>query len=897
MQYAPTLDSTYPSTTSNKEERSPILEVFQATQPLRNRRLYTTALRRSRSSISLMNTGPPPEGSSLREKEMFELAEELQKARAVTEDFVRSSSEKKSPPENRRLVRGNTFGSPPGKHGRYVSTSGEWVFYPGHARFPSNSTTSTAFFDVEEDDGSKPDEMKPSRKALSIITTWPTRAATPPPLLSPFKEKFDKAARDDDPLTTPIIETAETTVCSTPLTDSPGLPRDPPPIRTQRQSDASPTVRTSSYSSSPSLDGLRVQGAPEIVVEHPDLCHNIPTEKSELLAEEFTPSGSTNNDERVLMRPTTNHGFTESSSSALGLSPSIYLSPMHEAQFSNNSLDLARNLKPEIERGLSTPSFMSGVLQAGLLLEKLERENTASFEEDMEEVHFQVLTAVVGKQASSSSSLSHYSTQDSLKHPQPPLSSLTSAGTLYKTATDLSTAAWSSPPNGSARLATLHDSNLRPPLDHPALLTLPSASTLIVNPLPPPSSITVSDSASFVQSLTKSFELDRSARPLKLPSTVDATELISTRGEGAPSNDSLSASDSKLQPNVSTDLSSFNRESSTKAEEGSKPETRAVTSSRVGHRSTGQSSENHPSSPQRMSTLHPSSASGSGSVSPVSPSSVISRASARLANSFSFLHPSPLSPYASDTSPAGPRKLAKTLEQPRVDQRSRTVTPGDTKRPSSARRRLSRLLGAVEFSIGTASSPTGPVDKADIGPVGTDVFGAGEGRESWIRNSREHATNHEGPASSDTNTGRVAIAAVQEEKIKKRKLSVRPTSMIWLGSNKEKSPMAARDGKQKAPLVLQPSDRPQPSNDSSSRGMLSDSASGTVGNHEGLRIINLPPPAVGATIDVPKSRKAHKSQSHRRSMAVSSGEDESETEGGQMKWRSRSSFLGAFIKK
>ena len=895
MHDAPTLDSTSSSTISNKEERSPILEVFQTARRLRNQRLHTTPLRRSHSSISLVNTGSPLEGSSLRAREMLELAEELQKARGITEDFVRSSPEKKSPPENRRLVRGNTFGGPPNKHGRHIWTSGGWSFDAGHARFPSNSTTSTAFFDVEEADGGNPEGMKPSRKSLSIITTWLRQAATPPPLLSPFKEKSEKATQDDDPLMTPTIETA----------GSPALPGDldrAPSRRMQGQSDAFSTVRTPPCSPSPPLEGLRVRGAPAIAVEHPDLCYDIPTEKSGLLAEQGTTFDSTNS-AQVIKRPTTNHGFTESSSSALGLSPSIYLSPMHESQFSNNSLDLAKIIKPEIERGLSTPSFISGVLQAGLLLEKLERENTTSFEEDMEEVHFQVLNAVVGtgKQVSSSSSLSHYSAEDSPKRSPPHLSSLTSAGTLFVTATDLSTTAQSSPPNRPAPPVTPHDSDLQPPSDHPLRLTLPPAPTFIMNPLPRSSSITASDSASFVQSLTKSFELDRGSQLLRLPSTDNATEPMSTRPEGIPSNSSLTASD-RPQRNLSTDPSSFNRESNTEMGEGVKPETRVVTPSRVdrsSNRSTGQLSEDHPSNPQRISTLHPLSTSGSVFVSPASPSSVISRASARLANPFSSLYPSPLSstsPYASDTSPAGPRKLAQTPEQPTGHQRSGTVAPGDMKRPSSARRRLSKLFGAVEFGIGGAAS-SHPEDKAGIGLVVPDVFGAGEGKESWIRNSREHATNHEGPASSDANAGREAKAAVQEEKNKKRRLSIRPTSMIWLGSSKEKSPMAARDGKQKVPLTLQLSDRPQPSNDSSNWDMLNANASGAVGNSEGLRIINLPPPAVGATIDVPKSRKAYKSRSRRRSTAVSSGGEESETEGGQVKGRSRSSFLGAFIKK
>jgi hypothetical protein len=109
--------------------------------------------------------------------------------------------------------------------------------------------------------------------------------------------------------------------------------------------------------------------------------------------------------------------------------------------------------------------------------------------------------------------------------------------------------------------------------------------------------------------------------------------------------------------------------------------------------------------------------------------------------------------------------------------------------------------------------------------------------------------------------------------------------------------MAARDGKKstKVPLVLHPSTQPPLSTDSNSWSMLDARASSAVGNSEGLRIINLPPPpAIRATIDAPRPRK---SRLRRKSVAISSGEEESETEVGQMKGRGRSSFLGAFIRK
>jgi hypothetical protein len=220
------------------------------------------------------------------------------------------------------------------------------------------------------------------------------------------------------------------------------------------------------------------------------------------------------------------------------------------------------------------------------------------------------------------------------------------------------------------------------------------------------------------------------------------------------------------------------------------------------------------------------------------------------------------------------------------------------KRPSSARQRLSRLLGGVEFGVGKASSPTVPEDKADAGPVRPDVFGTGEGNESWIRNSRESAAVHEGPPSSDTQAGHEAATAIREVKHKRRKFGLRPrpTSMIWLGPNREKTRDAAEQGKRSTSLALVPSSKPPPSNDSGSWSMLNAGASGTVGNHEGLRIITLPPPpAVGVTVDVPRSRKSQ-SQTHRRSVVVVSGGEESETEVGQIKGR-RSSFLGAFIRK
>jgi len=902
--------SIHPSTTPNKEERSPIIEVFQAARRLRNQRTRTSLLRRSHSSVSLTNPSPPPDRSSLRAREMMELAQELQKVRAITEDFVCSSPKQRSPPEDRGLVRSNTFGSHPGKCGRHDltcdSTSRGSFFDPGHARFPSSSTTSTAFFDFEEnDDAGNLDEMKPSRKSLSIITAWPTRAAIPPPLLSPFKEQSDEAVPGDDPLITPNINMGESAIRCTPLAGSPVLPAggDQAPLEcTQSQSDASSTVRRSPRSpSSPFKEGMRVQDAPAIVMGHLDLGHNTPTEKLGFLAEEHRASASIN-DARVLKRSTTNRGFAESTSSALGLSPSIYLSPMHEAQFSNNSLGLASITKPEIERGLSTPSFISGVLQAGLLLEKLEREDTASFEEDMEAVHFQVLTAVVGtaKQASSSSSLSHYSTEDSPKRSQLQLPSFATAGSIYTTATDSSAAAQPSPPNASTSLAP---SNLQPPSDYLPHLTQSAASAFAVDPLPGPSSVTVNDSANSVQGLTQASEVDRGGQLLKPPSVVDAIEPISTGVEGAPPNGSLSASDSRPQSILSTDPSSFDGKSSAEMEAGPKQGTQAATPPRVrraSNRSTGQSSGNQSSSPQRISTLHPSSASGSTSVSPVSPSSVISRASARLTSPFSFLHPSPLplpSPHASGASPVGPRRLAKAPEQPKSHKRSGTVTPGDMKRPPSARQQLSRLLGGVEFGVGKASSLTVPEDKADVGLVRPDVFGAGEGGESWIRNSRESATNHEVSASSNTKADREVATAIQEEKGKKRRTSVRPMSMIWLGSNKEKSLGVTRKST-KVPLTLQSSIEPPPSNNLSSWSMLNARTSAAVGNDEGLRIINLPPPpAVGATIDVPMSRKPHKSRSHQRSVAVPSGGEESDTEVGPMKGRSRSSFLGALFKK
>ena len=829
--------------------------------------------------------------------EIIGLSRELQKARAITEDFVRFSPEKNSPPENSRLVRRLTLGSPPNKYGRDAPTMGGTFFSPSHARFPSSSTTSTAFFDIEEkdDDVGTRGEMKPGRKSLSIITAWPTRAATPPPLLSPFKEKSNSEARGDDSLMTPNLTKSESMVCSTPVIDSPGLLADADQALikgTQSQSDTSSTVGTSPSScSSPLKEGLRVQDAPAIVVEHPDLGHEIPMEISESLAEECRTS-SMISATQVLRRPTTSHGFAESSSTALGLSPSIYLSPMHEAQFSNNSLDLAKVIKPEIERGLSTPSFISGVLQAGLLLEKLERENTTSFEEDTEAVHFQVLTAVVGtrKQASSSSSLSLYSTQESPEDSQLNLFSLGSTSTAYVTATDLSTAAQPSLPNVPAPLAPLHNTDLHSPSNHPPHLTLPPASTFVVDPLPRPSSIIISNSANFVHDSTKGFKV------------IDTTEPISTGVEGGLSNGSLSASDSTK---VSDDPISFSRKSDIEVEEGTNQGAQAVTPSQVRRAAAtkppGQSSENHLSTSQCSSTLRPLSTSGSTSVSPVSPSSVISRANARLTNPFSFLHPSPLSltsPYSSDMSPNGPRRLFKTPEQPRGHKRSETLTPGDIQRPSSARRRLSRLFGGVDFGVGKASSPMSPRDKADAEPVGPDVFGAGEGRESWIRDSQERTTNHGGPPSSDNNSDRDAAKAVQQEgKNKKKSISVRPTSMIWLGSNREKSPVVARGGKKssRVPLELRRPTLLPSSNDSNSWSMLDSSASSAVRNNEGLRIINLPPPpAVGATVDVPR---LHKSRSRRKSVAISSGGEESEAEVMQMKGRSRSRFLGAFIRK
>jgi len=827
---------------------------------------------------------------------MTELAQELQKAREITEDFVHSSPEEFGPPQNSRLAEGNALGSPPNKYESHART-----FNPCHARFLSTSTASTAFFDVEEkDDAGIPDEMNPGRKSLRIVTVWPTRAATPPPLLSPFKEKSNGAAPGDDPLMTPNVTQENPMVPSTPPTDSPVVPADAGHAllkRTKSQSDISSTVRTPSRSpSSPSVEGLRVQEAPTIVVEHPDLGRKTPMEISELLTGELSAGEhevyGRVNDSQVQRRFTTHHGFAQSTSTALGLSPSIYLSPMHEAQFSNNSLDLTTVIKPEIERGLSTPSFISGVLQAGLLLERLERENTTSFEEDTEAVHFQVLSAVVGtrKQMSSSGSLSHYSTEESPEHSQLHLSNLGSTNTIYVTATDLSTA---------AQPSSLHNPDLQPPSNHPPHLTLPPASKSAVGPLPRPSSIMVSDSADFVHSLSKSSKVDQGAQLLN--PTVDTTGPILTGVEDRPSNGSRSASDSKPLK-VSADPSNFSGEPDAEVEEGPNRGAQAVTPSRVRRaatRSTSQPSEDHLSSAQYTSTLRPLSASGSVSVSPVSPSSVISRASARLTNPFAFLHPSPLSstsPYSSDVSPVGPRRLLKTPEQPRSHKRSETFTPGDMKRPSPARQRLSKFLGGVDFGVGKASSPMYLRDKADTEPTGPDVFGAGEGRESWIRDSRESATNHRGLPSLDNNADREAAKAVQEGKTKKRRISVRPASMIWLGSNKEKSPVAARDGKKstKFPLGLHPSTQPR-SNDPNSWSMLDSSALSAVRNNEGLRIINLPPPpAVGATVDVPRS---HESRLRRKSVVVSSNGEESETELGQMKRRSRGSFLGSFIRK
>jgi hypothetical protein len=412
----------------------------------------------------------------------MELAQELQKARAITEDLVLSSPKTKSPPEYWRLVRSNTFGILPGEHGRNVSTSGGSFFDPAfhsrtsssatrlsHTRFPSDSTTSTAFFDFEENwDAENPDKTKMNRESLRIITTWPTRAITPPPLLSPFKENSDSAARGDDPLLTPNtkkVNLITSTAYSTQAPASPVLPTgaDKVPLeRTQGQSDTSPT-RVSSYPpSSPFMEGLIVHDAPAIVVEHHDIGDKTLMEEPDLLAEEYRASGSIDG-AQAPGNATTSYGFPTSSATALGLSPSIYLSPIHEAQLSDNSLELARIIRPEVERNLSTPSFISGVLQAGLLLEKLERENTASFEEDAEAVHLQVLTAVVdtGEQASSSSSLSHYSTEGSPKHLRPRLPSLTSAGTIYLTATDLSTAAQSLPPRDSHNAPCISYSQLQ----------------------------------------------------------------------------------------------------------------------------------------------------------------------------------------------------------------------------------------------------------------------------------------------------------------------------------------------------------------------------------------------------------------------------------------------------
>ena len=895
--HAATPGSTHPSTTSNKEERSPTLEDVQTTRRPCSQRLHTTPLRRSRSSISPTNAGPTTsEGSSLRAREIMELAHELQKARAITEDFVRFSPEQDTLPQNSRLVKGHTLGSPPNKYGRDAPNMGGSFFKPSHARFSSNSTTSTAFFDIEEkgDDIGIPDEMKPGRKSLSIITAWPTRAATPPPLLSPFKEK--SSARGDDPMTTPNTAQEGPMACSTPVANSPDLLADADQAllkRTQSQSNTESIIVASSRSSCSHFEEeLRVRDTPAIVVEQPSLGHKIPMETPELSAEDCRTSSRVN-DTQVLRRPTANHGFVEGSSTALGLSPSIYVSPVHEAQFSNNPLNLAKVIKPEIERGLSTPSFISGVLQAGLLLEKLERENTNSFEEDTEAVHFQVLTAVVGmrKQASSSSSLSHYSTHESPEHSQLPLLSLGSSSTTYVTATDLSTAAQPSLDNTPAPLAPLHNPDLRSPSHPPPNLTLPPASTFVVDPLPRPSSIIVSDLTNFVHGLSKGVEVDQGAQPLK--PAVDTTEPISTGVEGGPSNGFLSASDLTKVP---VDAASYSRKSDTEVEGEPNQGAQVVTPSRVRRaatRSTGQSSENHLSSPQRTSTLRPLSTSGSASVSPASPSSVISRASARLTNPFSFLHPSPLSlvsPHSPGVSPAGPRRPLKTPEQSRSHKRGETLTPGDMKRPSSARQRLSRLLGGVDLGVGKASSPTSPRDKADAELVGPDVFGAGEGRESWIRDSRERTTNHGGP-------DREAVTVVQEGKNKKKSISIRPASMIWLGTNKEKLPVATRDGKKsaKVPLELHRSTQPPPSSDPNSWSMRDSSASSAVRNNEGLRIINLPPPpAIGAMIDVPRSRK---SRSRRKSVAISSGGEESESEVEQMKGQNRSRFLRAFIRK
>ena len=828
------------------------------------------------------------------------LAQELQKARAVTEDFVRPSPENFGPPKNSGLVKGNALGSPPNEYGTHDPAVRGSPFNPCHARFPSNSTTSTAFFDIEEKaDAGIADEIKPGQKSLSIITAWPTRAATPPPLLSPFKEKSNGAAPGDDRPMTPNITQKNSMARCTLLMDSAVLPADADQVllrRIQSQNDIPSTVRTSSRSpSSPFKEGLRVQAAPAIVVEQPVFGHKIPMEIPVLSVEEHGAS-SRANDTQVPRRPATDHGFVESSSTALGLSPSIYLSPMHEAQLYNNSLDLAN--KPEIERGLSTPSFISGVLQAGLLLEKLERENTTSFEEDTEAVHFQVLTAVVGtgKQASSSSSLSHYSTEESPDHSQLHSSGLRSTSTIYVTTTDLSTAGQPSLPNAPTP-SLLHNPDLHPHSNDPPHLVPPPASTSVVGPLPRPYSTIVSDSTSFVHD-RKANKVPQGAQLLK--PIVDTAEPISTRVEGRPFDGFLSTSDSKPQLKVSADPSSFSRRSDTGVEEGPNQGVQVITPSpvsRAATRSMGQSSEKHLSSPQ-MSTLRPLSASGSASVSPVSPSSVISRASARLTNPFSFLHPSPLSstsPYSSDMSPAGPRRLLKTPEQPKSHKRSETLTPGNMKRPSSARQRLSRFLGGVDFGVGKASSPTR--DKADAELAGPDVFGAGEGKESWIRGSRESAMNHGGPPSSDNNADREAATAVQEGKTKKRRNSARPTSMIWLGSNKEKSPVVARDGKKstKVPSELHRPTQPPPSSDSNSWSMLDASALSAVRNNEGLRIINVPPShAIGATIDIPRP---HKSRSRRKSVVISNGGEESETEAGQMKGRSRSGFLGSLIRK
>ena len=874
MHDAPTPDSTFPSTTSSKEGWSPTLEISQGARRFRHQRPHATPLKRSHSSISLTNPGSSPEGSSLRAREMMELAQALQKAREITEDFAHSSPKEESPLEDWGLVRGNTFGSlslPSGKYGRHIPISRGSLFHPGHRRFSSSSTTSTTFFDVEEnDDTGNHDGTRPSRRSLSITTAWPGRAATPPPLLSPFKEKSDGPGRDGDLLMTPNIKMEEPAVRSTPLTNLlvlHGVADQTPPKRTQSQSGTSSSVKTSSHTpSSPLREELRVQDAPSIVVEHLEPGHNLLTEKLELLVEENRTSSSTG-DSQVLRRLTTNRGFTEGSTSALGLSPSSYLSPLHEVQRSGNSLDPASIIKPEIQRGLSTPSIMSGVLQAGLSLEELEREITASSEEDMEAVHFQVLTAVVGtrEQASSSTSLSHYSTEGSPKHPQPHLSSLISSGTTYVTTTDLSTAARSSP-------ALLHNSTLQSP--------------------PDPSSTIVSEPTNFVLSLTEGCEVDREVQLLKLPSTVDTTE----RGESVPIG-SLSSCDPKPQPKPPNDPLVLKRKSGTDIEEKSKPETQAVTLPRVrraSNRLADQLSENRPSSPKRSSTLRPLSPSGNASVSPVSPSSVIGRASARLTNPFSFLHPSPLSSPSSYASGVSPGRPVKPPEQPSSNKQSRTGTPpGDMKQALSARQRLSKLLRGLEF--GKAGSPTIP-DRANVElVVGPDVFGAGEGKESWIRTSREGATNYEGPASSDTNVGREAAVAVQKEKSKKKGTSVRPTSMIWLGSNKVKPPVAVRGEEKstKAPWASLPSIQPPPRNDPSNWSMLNASATGAVGNNDGLRIINLPPPhAVEATVDVPSSRK---SQSRRKSMAVSREESGTEIEQGNK--RRRSSFLGALMRK